>query len=108
MSGHTPGPWSVGISYPPRIIAPNNRGGAHSVSVAGVHQPKCDWGLEGMARNGRGHRNPEVQANARLIAAAPELLAALEEAVNLLVEHAGAHPSIDDSAAAIAKARGEA
>lgn len=55
MSAHTPGPWVIGRSSPGAIVAPSG------LVVADAN----------MAPNG------QMAANARLIAAAPDLLAAL-------------------------------
>ena len=66
MSKHTPGPWL--------FVAGNQiRSAAHQIARI--------W----MMRNGEG------LANARLIAAAPELLEALSGVVNLWDHHASAH-----------------
>ena len=59
LDGHTPGPWSV------------SKGSAYYVCCDG------SWIASAM-----GIRGPEGEANARLIAAAPELLAALEAFVD--------------------------
>lgn len=61
---HTPGPWSTGIVFGfTEVVAP-------TLNVANI----------------RGRTIPEQDANARLIAAAPELLEALEECVHALAE----------------------
>lgn len=89
MSLRTPGPWFTS--------KPNNGGGILIKPIPGQVIAQCD-------------ESPEMEANARLIAAAPELLEALETAKKLL-ETAELHhllqmfPLID---VAIAKARGEA
>ena len=64
---HTPGPWQAGI---------NPAGGfSNSIVVRPTwHFPHGDW----VADCGSGNDDSECMANARLIAAAPELLAALE------------------------------
>lgn len=94
MSAHTPGPWvvsSVGIGF-----EVDDRDGNQ---VAQASQRLSDG-------RGRSHF-PERQANGRLIAAAPDLLAALETIVE---RYRGSGPvSTDDlarAAHAIAKARG--
>ncbi len=73
MSKHTPAPWNIQIDwedrYPICIIDPtttNHPQGA--LHICNVNPNLSD----------------ESQANARLIAAAPELLAALEEAAHIL------------------------
>lgn len=73
MGGYTPGPWAIyrdGFLYGVRR------------SVDGWSQSICrvDWKIQG---------NPdgEAQANARLIAAAPELLEALREGRRAIGDH---------------------
>lgn len=84
---HTPGPW-VAI----------NRGYKSHVTDNGMN-----WNAEIV---GPGHG-----ANARLIAAAPELLAALEAFIHMATHHAMPDEErraiLKQSRAAIAKARGE-
>jgi hypothetical protein len=101
MSKHTPGPWT--IREPGYIEAKTRKG--HSVYLVGYA-----YNLEIARACERG----EVEANARLIAAAPELLAACEAAKPLLAmwaRHAGS-PSAGEAlgkiTAAIAKATGAA
>ena len=69
MSKHTPGPWN------------NSHGGIRS-----AHGMNIDGTLGGFERHGDGGfiatiGTPKVQANAALIAAAPDLLAAVKEMV---------------------------
>lgn len=80
MSKHTPGPWSV-----------------HPMAPTAVHQPELGCWI------------PQSEADARLIAAAPELLEALREAADYT-----RHPDYDwpvefsrRVSAAIAKADGK-
>ncbi len=98
---HTPGPWAVDPVVPALVRGPEDdpRAVANTLPTRRVTQPTLT-----------------ALANAQLIAAAPELLAALEalEAdVRYLVEDGtlseGAleHPSMVAARAAIAKARGE-
>jgi hypothetical protein len=95
MSKHTPGPWTV---EPPSDQAPHMWITAPTSSgIAKVET--CDYD------DGRGERlTDEDFANARLIAASPELLAALKEAVEIIEEYS----PYDGSRAysAIAKAEG--
>lgn len=87
-SKHTPGPWSRNI--PPASQYPVIFSGAN-VHVAQVISRCCPV--------------DQVEANTNLIAAAPELLEALENAVKLLWEHCeGLAPRIEPLEAAIAKA----
>ena len=96
MSKHTPGPWKakkwVGTD-------PYDDPDRPFVEVGNVHWSPKNW--KPAAAIGQ-------TANARLIAAAPELLEALE---NLLKVHEGEggtqHNAADIARAAIAKAKGE-
>jgi hypothetical protein len=92
---HTPGPWRVGDAAH-TIFGPKQADGSLAVTIASV------------AGNARVE---DYRANARLIAAAPDLLAALK-AVSAIAEHG---PSVVDALgfqnvrairAAIAKAEG--
>jgi hypothetical protein len=67
-SKHTPGPWTLSAYYPNRVIGDRNDGEGRY--VADCH---CN-GLNGAEQ-------PEDAANARLIAAAPDLLEALKTLV---------------------------
>ena len=103
MAAHTPGPWRLDSPY---VSAPS---GEHRKIVADCDQYFSD---------------DECEANTRLIAAAPELLAALEQALAVIAsdemraacDMADLHgmpyrgPTVDRAAmrALIAKARGEA
>jgi hypothetical protein len=87
MSKHTPGPWTVGDS-----------GGY-------LNQMKIEPAIGVVYGAGE-----EIQANAHLIAAAPELLEALQELKEELFQHAEGNylrPFLDKAEAAIAKAKGE-
>lgn len=85
MSKHTPGPWHIGSNMILKII-----NGSY-FSIAEVN----DW-------------DDETVPNARLIAAAPDLLEALEIIVATEHERHGYNPFWTDQArAAIAKAKGE-
>ena len=94
MSKHTPGPWEIVADdeRPMRIVDSVGR-----VSV--VDMP--DWQEE--------FENEEF-ANARLISAAPEMLAALRECWATLcnLKHHNVRADIERAEAAIAKAEGEA
>lgn len=99
-SKHTPGPWHVEEPFgePGTYIAVTFPGFSPGLVCRMIDQA----------------RTPEGKANARLIAAAPDLLAALESlhAVHRAFSSADNWTSFDDDAraaaeAAIAKARGE-
>lgn len=71
---HTPGPWEIARSsqgYPYQIRAPKGHAGPGGI------RDVTRWAAIGLPSSAEG------EANARLIAAAPELLAALQEAVRL-------------------------
>ena len=100
---HTPGPWNVDGS---NITGPDD----HNIGiVSGPHT----IGASDAALESRMREHARDEANARLIAAAPDLLAALESlmqhfvgdrtAVNCL---GGAGIAADVARAAIAKAKG--
>ena len=98
MSKHTPGPWS--IDNPKKghvcISAPESR---FWDLAKVVWQNDCDAEL--------GQPSPQEEANARLIAAAPELLEALESLLDECegtVMQTSANHSIERARAAIAKA----
>ena len=96
MSGHTPGPWLVEGRT---VYALNDDGyNRFSALVQDAHTP-----------------GDELEANARLIAAAPELLEALEDIANDYAErfdmdsqstNPGMKVVVENARAAIAKARG--
>lgn len=92
---HTPGPWHIGLRQAEKIIYDKT---GWAVANATVYHGKEDA--------------EQVKANARLIAAAPDMLAALQEVVDAYQRHFAVMPivwqTIDDIAsAAIAKAKGE-
>ena len=100
MATHTPGPWTLH----PTALHP---------AVRSVGTP--DAGPRRICTVGTMNGNPVDKANARLIAAAPELLEALKEAENALadyiptIERTGAslnygHSVLKKARAAIAKA----
>jgi len=102
---HTPGPWRVGDKTRGRFCVYQDGGYGKGVCVMSNTQKTT---ADEVAKYGEHGDNLEADANARLIASAPELLAALE----------GFHPSKikshgemawawETARAAIAKARGE-
>lgn len=107
MSGHTEGPWRVGDRH-----TENGVYSADGRLVANTHSLQSNSGWEAIAA--------ENDANARLIAAAPDMLEALK-AVNKLISEGAEHgmsPFENDFAerlfksqqktfAAIAKAEGQ-
>ena len=102
MSEHTPGPWRV---EPKRKI---HKCGAEFVWVSGIESDTRCWGR--FARvcvrlSGMDEDDQDGICNARLIAAAPDMLAALEEVAHAY-ENGGMIEPIQKAIAAIAKARG--
>ena len=102
MSKHTPGPWVVltnRAGYPYQIHAPN--GDDKKPGAVGSYITR--WAAISLPSSEEGN------ANARLIAAAPDLLLALQMAKSLLeiegYESAGASMRVID--AVIARATGE-
>lgn len=94
---HTPGPWVISITGNPTVYAADPIIGP---LVASVHD----------GRNGFGSKESKEtsRANATLITAAPDMLAALEELVDI-AEQRGYQPDwLINAHAAIAKARGQA
>ena len=109
MSGFTPGPW-----VPRRAAKPDNTGGydwaiiAPDKAIVAECFEVVDW-----AENGVDFDTRPVEANARLIASAPDLLEALQDILKVRVDGedniwAGANRCKDIARAAIAKATGAA
>ena len=82
---HTPGPWANDVTVPLKAIYCERRG----YSVVFVN----------------GHREEEAHANARLIAASPDLLAALEAIVKADDAQELEQHHIEAARAALAKAK---
>ena len=100
-AAHTPGPWRFNTI----LTASENHRGWNIVcdhkfngGFVGTVSPKI--------KEERGNASAEGLANARLIAAAPELLEALQGLLNALPS-ATSHPAIKAARATIAKAIGE-
>ena len=99
ISKYTPGPWIVSDIYPADVYAKDSTTGRGRCVSTGVD-----------IRGGNVCNTAEDRANAALIAAAPELLAALERVLVChrlkisLDTNAGA---VEQARAAIAKAKGE-
>lgn len=114
MNKHTPGPWAAHFDNS------WNQWSVRSANTADLAEAPLYYELAdrigGHVRGERFDNYSEIEANARLIAAAPELLEALEQLkcevilsdVDMdYIEH-HFRPWLDKAAAAIAKARGEA
>ena len=97
---HTPAPWRVS-SESPRIIKKDYR-------AIGSDAGFLIASTMGNDNSGFYASEQEADANARLIAAAPELLEALEELITATQHLDQCHQATADKArAAIAKAKGE-
>lgn len=111
---HTPGPWQTNEYYNEDVVVTDERG---FVIVEAKHMPiLLGWheklGIDHWAdRSGEAYIElaPEAQAaNARLIAAAPDLLDALKQAERWLEGWESAEPYLSTIRSAIAKATGGA
>lgn len=104
MSAHTPGPWTI---YDPVSPYPG-------VEAVASQQTIVLWGYGDDDCGVRGKNPKEIEANARLISAAPDLLEACQAALatHSLAESEPSLPSLteveDMLLAAIAKATGAA
>ena len=106
IKGHTPGPWTLENRH-------DERGTPSGINVFSEAEATFICRMPDGASVQGGHAWPEQLANARLIAAAPELL----EALSVLVDHAKeTYPHFEDvrgqndiakALTAIAKAKGE-
>lgn len=89
MSAHTPGPWAYRPSNDGHFIA---GAGENSGYLAEVRQCRS---------------KQDIRADARLIAAAPELLESLQSVLNRCLDSQGLADAYKQARAAIAKATGE-
>lgn len=98
MGKHTPGPWI--ISNTDRVTIKDNSGHTSDASdIAYINDEKENWG---------DYYDGDWTANARLIAAAPELLEALKAMyMTFVIERETLGPAETLALAAIAKAEGE-
>ena len=97
MSKHTPGPWLIAESVVSRHAVTNMRR-IRSKNEGLEHGAVCDvYGIQD---------GSEASANARLIAAAPDLLEALQGIVSADDAHELTQKHIESARAAIAKATG--
>lgn len=101
MAEHTPGPWSLGPT-----AGIGQRGQLYIVDADGVRVADCE--AEKISERRFARSMAEDAANARLIAAAPDLLAVLEDiAYGCGHERCHAYPWIRAARAAVKKATGE-
>ena len=91
MSKHTPGPWHVG--------------GPNKCTIYDKHGQRLANSFEGVMATQR--TDSECEANARLIAAAPELLDALVNLLPLISPLKAEIQQVANASAAIAKATGQ-
>ena len=93
-SKRTPGPWEIRGMGPNFLIDARTEGSSYTIG----------WFKDAISMKGK---RLEHCANARLIAAAPELLEALEAIVDAGYLEGAYQPTVDMAIAIIAKARGE-
>lgn len=102
MSKHTPGPWEIlsGKFVPTQMAAGSKM---YVIQTADKHNDNigfaCSWLDDPETLK-------EARANANLIAAAPDLLEALESAITILTDSVGDF-DYDKAIEAIAQAKGE-
>ena len=94
---HTPGPWSI------HETKGNGGNISDRVEIAGPEEGR----RKHLVASIYGFKLPEGQANARLIAAAPELYGALVDLIGFLFHGKKDRQTILRATAALAKARGE-
>lgn len=116
---HTPGPWTIGDWNDSigGVVYRNIFGRGRRVSGVGVYGHKLDGSIAGRKKKDGGFTKTvpkdECDANAHLIAAAPELLEACEQAIDVFspaateVSNADYQAVLHAIADAIAKAKGE-
>ena len=105
MSKHTPGPWTY--ESDPTHRQYNVRMLTHMIATHDEAKHICT--INNLPRHVRANRDPQIaEANARLIAAAPDLLAALKNFMDRTFELYGQSPNMDrvrdEARAAIARA----
>lgn len=103
MSAHTPGPWEFRVYAGGCTIVSKHDQPGRSVRdyLKGV-EVKVDANIHDDQSNAA-----DASPDARLIAAAPDLLAALEALIPMVEEFAF-NPELDNARAVVKKARGEA
>lgn len=103
-SKHTPGPWRVGGGYT------HNFGFDCLMVESGPADPDEAIAIASVWSDGDDGSDTESEANAALVSAAPDLLAALEESIEYSPYKGESEetPFLRRARAAIAKAKGEA
>ena len=111
MTEHTPGPWATNIrpSYSPQVIAKRGSTFKQCIGIADCFDERD---MMNAIQEDRIHSREEADANAQLIAAAPDLLRALKAMVNHFgvledneLVHKTARSATKKAKAAIAKAQ---
>ena len=95
MNKHTPGPWK----------AFNARAAIYVRQVNGLQITVSTLDVDPWSS---GEVQARIEANARLIAACPDLLAAIRELLDMVTDNRTHGPEINRAVAAIAKAEGRA
>ena len=104
---HTPGPWFMVDDHAHRACLHIRTGaGEFDSDVASVYEAPGEPGQQD--EDGKWQNDPVRIANARLIAAAPELLANLQFAVKLMRPIFGGSAQVEHMESVIAKATGSA
>lgn len=94
---HTPGPW---------VAHPDDQGGAGLAAYVPVDAPESRHVVARVVCYDRATDTLPYQANARLIAAAPDMLAALKNIVHDIRRGNGGNDCLTEAEAVIAKANG--
>ena len=97
---HTPGPWMVGPTYGNDSARIDTEGGTVIGSIKVKQLVSVDKGHANYAWSN------ELYANARLVAAAPELLDVLQRCIAVMESRCPEASPLPDARAAIAKATG--
>jgi hypothetical protein len=104
---HTPGPWRTLAKNPRKIVTAETR---HTIVASCYTDASNGPGLRTKQSAGSPPRE-DAEANARLIAAAPELLAALEDCIAVMTNELRGlsviQPELAAARAAIAKVIGK-
>ncbi|MHA6476158.1 hypothetical protein ACX1DW_01505 [Stutzerimonas sp. KH-1] len=107
--GYTPGPWEVVGGHVYTKLGAVNRAGSRAHETDGWNIASINpWACTNADGEDEDMPVTEVMANAQLIAAAPDLLEALEAlTANYADFEQGGSKNVDKARAAIAKAKGQ-
>jgi hypothetical protein len=100
---HTPGPWKI------RFMGSGAIEDGFFVEAKNNNKPELGYGIEIMMEDAGDHNGYPLEqrlADAKLIAAAPELLEALQNLINKNPMHEGYHQAILKASDVIKKATG--